>query len=274
MTETYTYSADGKRRQKVSASGTTNFVWDEENVLAEQDQNGVTQAQYTQLPGIWGGLVSQRRSGVSSYYGFDLAGNTRALLSPAAVITDSYSYKAFGPELASTGTTTNPHRYCGRLGYYRDNASRQYVRARHLRVDTGRWMSCDPAGFGGGDWNLYRYVGNRPLMRADPSGTQILIFPGPLLPHAPGKPTKPPKPLPVPPKSFTVPGESPWCVGTVWGQLCAKTPFGAPVCKICGAALCEAFCLTDAGASSCYDFVVIVCDRNFPPESPQGLTLA
>jgi hypothetical protein len=125
MTETYTYAGDGKRRQKVTGSGTTNFIWDGENVLAEQDQNQVTQAQYTHSPGTWGGLTSQRRLGVSSFFGFDPAGNTRALVSPAAAITDRYSYKAFGPELPGSGSTTNPHRYCGVLGYYRDNATRQ-----------------------------------------------------------------------------------------------------------------------------------------------------
>src|SRR5208283_122261 len=35
---------------------------------------------------------------------------------------------------------------------------------------TGRWFSQDPIGFGGGDANMFRYVGNGPTNRADPSG--------------------------------------------------------------------------------------------------------
>ena len=35
---------------------------------------------------------------------------------------------------------------------------------------TGRWISQDPIGFGGGDANLYRYVGNSPTNATDPSG--------------------------------------------------------------------------------------------------------
>jgi RHS repeat-associated protein len=170
MMETYTYAGDGKRRQKVTASGTTNFIWDGENVLAELDQNQVTQAQCTHSPGTWGGLVSQRRGGSSSFYGFDQSGSTRALLSPAAAITDSYNYKAFGLELPGSGSTTNPHRYCGSLGYYRDSATRQYARARHLRTDSGRWMSRGPIGPGGAYPNPYPYVSNRPLVAVDPSG--------------------------------------------------------------------------------------------------------
>ncbi len=34
----------------------------------------------------------------------------------------------------------------------------------------GRWISEDPIGFGGGDANLYRYVGNQSTTRVDPSG--------------------------------------------------------------------------------------------------------
>ena len=176
MLETYSYAADGKRRQKVNASGTVNYLWDQENVLAELDQNRVTQAQYTQFPGEWGGLVSQRRSGTSSFYGFDLTGNTRALLSPAAGVTDRYRYKAFGDELPPTGSTTNPNRYCGVLGYQRDSATRLYVRARHLGVSSGRWMSRDPLGFHGGDVNLYRYASNQPFIGGDPSGLAIVIL--------------------------------------------------------------------------------------------------
>src|SRR5207253_2633309 len=34
----------------------------------------------------------------------------------------------------------------------------------------GRWISEDPIGFTGADANLYRYVGNSPTNRTDPSG--------------------------------------------------------------------------------------------------------
>jgi hypothetical protein len=43
---------------------------------------------------------------------------------------------------------------------------------------TGRFLTRDPIGFGGGDANLYRYVGNNPLNAVDPWGleTEVLIF--------------------------------------------------------------------------------------------------
>lgn len=43
-------------------------------------------------------------------------------------------------------------------------------RARWYEPGTGRFVSEDPSGFKGGDANLFRYVGNDPLDRVDPSG--------------------------------------------------------------------------------------------------------
>ena len=43
--------------------------------------------------------------------------------------------------------------------------------ARYLDTLSGRWISRDPIGLRGGDWNnLYRYVINNPVMNSDPSG--------------------------------------------------------------------------------------------------------
>ena len=43
-------------------------------------------------------------------------------------------------------------------------------RARWYEPGTGKFISEDPSGFKGGDANLFRYVGNDPLNRIDPSG--------------------------------------------------------------------------------------------------------
>ena len=40
----------------------------------------------------------------------------------------------------------------------------------HYNPQTGRFLSEDPIRFDSGDYNLYRYVQNRPLIQTDPTG--------------------------------------------------------------------------------------------------------
>ena len=76
-------------------------------------------------------LSAERRGSTSSFYGFDPQSNSRILVSIGGNITDSCLYKAFDEELAVSGTTANPLRFGGQVGYWRDLADRLYVRARH-----------------------------------------------------------------------------------------------------------------------------------------------
>src|SRR5215470_16797565 len=68
--------------------------------------------------------------------------------------------------------TLFPHgaqwKYTGRE--YDGLSKLQYNRARYYDPVTGRWTSQDPLGFDAGDSNLYRYAGNNPTNRSDPSG--------------------------------------------------------------------------------------------------------
>jgi RHS repeat-associated protein len=169
-TETYTYTADGLRQKKVTARYTTQYVWDEQNVLHETDASLASIAQYTDPPGQWGRKFSLHRSGGSAFYVPDHQGNSRVLTDAAGAVTDTLLTDAWGVEVAASGATVNPYRAFGAWGYERDAATRLYVRARHLRVDLGRWVSRDPIGFGGGDPNMLRYVGNRLPIAADPAG--------------------------------------------------------------------------------------------------------
>jgi RHS repeat-associated protein len=66
-------------------------------------------------------------------------------------------------------------------GYYTERAVMrplEYVRARWYVAGGPGWLSKDPIGLGGGDVNLYRYVGNNPLTFADPSGLKFVLPPG------------------------------------------------------------------------------------------------
>jgi RHS repeat-associated protein len=140
----------------------TNFIWDElsDNVLLETDENNTLTARYTNRPEQFGKLISQYRiedeTLVRSFYHYDGEYSTSALTDENEDITDTFTYTAYGEEVARTGTTTNPFGYKGAVGYYTNESTNEiYVRNRTYEPQIGRWLSTDPLGFIDGT-SLYR----------------------------------------------------------------------------------------------------------------------
>ena len=101
--------------------------------------------------GVVGNLISQRRSGATSYHLYDQLGSTRKLVDSSQATTDSYAYYAFGEVRTSSGSTTNPFKFVGELGYYDDpSSSLQYLRARYYAPALGRFTASAPRGRGEG----------------------------------------------------------------------------------------------------------------------------
>ena len=112
-------------------------------------------------------LGATRRGGATSYYLYDQLGSTGKLLDSSQAVTDSYSYFAFGDVRTSSGSTANPFKFVGRLGYYSDASTPfQYLRARYYAPAYGRFVSRDPVG----RRPRYLYVRDGPLRVADPMG--------------------------------------------------------------------------------------------------------
>jgi RHS repeat-associated protein len=106
-------------------------------------------------------LIAEERTGSRAYkaeYTYDALGN-RLMMARNGAVT-RYDYDA-----------ATPYRFGGLYGYYSDDDDMVYVRARHYSTAHGRWISRDPLGSRGGDWNLHRYVGNRAVSEVDASGT-------------------------------------------------------------------------------------------------------
>ena len=94
-------------------------------------------------------MIAEKRGGVRRQYVPDPLGSTVALLDNAQARTDTFQYWPYGEEASRTGTTATPFRFAGKARYYRDSATRTYVRARHLDIRAGRWASEDPIGYMG-----------------------------------------------------------------------------------------------------------------------------
>jgi len=203
IVDIFTYNGDGQRVQKQDSTGTTKHVWDGQNILLETNSSNIIQVVYTLEPMVYGNLISQIRSGTTSFYLFDGLGSTTQLVNSTGSATDSYVYDSWGNILSASGPTTNPFRYAGRSGYYNDpDLQELHVRARFYDPTSGRFVSRDPLVFADGV-NLYRYSANRPTSLTDPSGLQP-----PLPPSHPG------------------PAWACWCNTLPWRQKCSPTGCG------------------------------------------------
>ena len=168
----YKYDANGNRVKKtIDGTITTSYLVDENRdyaqVLEERDGEGNLLVRY-----VYGhDLISQTRDNITSYYHYDGLGSTRELSSSAGIVTDEYTYDAFGLLLEQTGTTENQYLYRGEqfdeeLGFY-------YLRARYMDPNVGRFVTMDAfAGLSQDPVTLHKYLyaNANPMTYSDPSG--------------------------------------------------------------------------------------------------------
>jgi len=124
-----------------------NYDWDEleDNIDEEYDDAGNPVAEYTTEPYLYGNLVSQRRSGQSRFHCFDGQGSSLALTGESGIVTDTYSYTAFGEVAEHTGNTVNHFQYVGKKGYFRDSdLPESQIRRRAILEAVGRWTAPEP----------------------------------------------------------------------------------------------------------------------------------
>ena len=110
----------------------------------------------------------------------DRLGSISLLTDAGGVVVDKRTFDSFGRVLSETNPGVK-FRY-GYTGRETDGETGlDYYRARYYDAANGRFISVDPAGFGAGDTNLYRYVGNSSTMYTDPSGNLKLYEGNPLV---------------------------------------------------------------------------------------------
>lgn len=152
----------------------TKYIWDDENILMEKDEFGVTQKTYTLEPQLYGNLVSEFDGTDTLHHHYDALGSTRQLTDQNGDLTDDYIYDAWGNLIAHSGTSDTPFLWLGEIGYYWDAETGMYVaRRRQIGSRFARWTSADPLLFVDSP-NLYTVVRNRPTVASDPSGLRTL----------------------------------------------------------------------------------------------------
>lgn len=115
--------------------------------------------------------MRSRRDNREVFHHTDGLGSTRALTDVVGLVTDRYTYDAFGVLLEHQGTFGNAFQFAGEQ---RDSSTGlDYLRARYYDASLGRFVSADPfAGSMADPMSLhnYQYAHANPVRYTDPSG--------------------------------------------------------------------------------------------------------
>ncbi len=108
-------------------------------------------------------------TGSQYYYHADGEGSIRLLTDANGQIANRYDYDFYGQRLTVIESLPlQPYGWKGREWIPGPNI--YYNRARFYDPVLGRFMSQDPLGYEGGDWNLYSFAWNNPRNWNDPEG--------------------------------------------------------------------------------------------------------
>jgi RHS repeat-associated protein len=170
------YDGQGMLVSRTLGNSTTNYLVDQENPtgypqIVEERVGGSVIKVLVFGPRI----VSQRQktngNWVRSYYVHDGHQDVRLLTDASGTVTDSYDYDAFGNVLYSTGATPNDYRYTSER--FDSSVGLEYLRARYMNPNTGRFLNADTAVPHYEDpmsLNRYLYGSANPINRSDPQG--------------------------------------------------------------------------------------------------------
>jgi RHS repeat-associated protein len=137
--------------------------------VAEVDANGTNVSTFVYATGI--NVPDYMVRGTETFALIrDHLGSVRFVVNTATnAIAQELRYDAFGEVLLDTNPGFQPFGYAG--GLYDPDTGLTRFGARDYDAHTGRWTARDPIAFGGGQTNLYVYVGNDPINFVDPSGS-------------------------------------------------------------------------------------------------------
>jgi RHS repeat-associated protein len=167
----YLYDVNNQRiGKKIDGVTTERYVLDRNQISLVFDGAGLQTHRYlygTQVDQV---LADETATGMVWALA-DREGTVTDLIDNNGVVVNHVTYDSFG-KVVSQSNPSVEFRY-GYTGREQDEETGlDYYRARYYDAANGRFISEDPLGFGAGDGNLTRYVGNSPTNFRDPSGLE------------------------------------------------------------------------------------------------------
>ncbi len=167
LTASFTYDASGRRIKKAVNGASTDYLYDGDNAVQEKVAGAPTA---NMLTGAVDELFTRKDAAGTHTVLPDALGSTLTLVDSTGTPKTQYTYEPFGKATSSGAANGNPSQYTGREN---DGTGLYFYRERYYSPTLQRFISEDPIGLGGGDTNLYAYVGNEPVRWVDPSGLEI-----------------------------------------------------------------------------------------------------
>ena len=166
--EGYEYDALGRRVSTTTLEGTTRHVYDDGwQVIADLDANGNVVASY-----VWGdgidNLLAVKVGGASYYPLTDIQGTIWGYVDSQNNVVVRWQYDAWGNVVDESVSVPalSGLRYRFQCREWSAATGLVNFRMRWYDPATGRWLSKDPIGLGGG-LNLYAFCGNNSLSMRD-----------------------------------------------------------------------------------------------------------
>ncbi len=183
----YVYDALGRRIKEISGSETRDLYYSTEWQVIEERITNSSQTLALQVQNVWSPVYvdamieRDRDTGTDGvlderlYVQTDANFNVTALVSISGAVVQRFVYDPYGKvTVLSSAWAAQADGY--KWQYLHQGGRQDSVtgllnfRNRDYSTSLMRWTTNDPIGFGGGDTNTYRYLGNSPSNALDPSG--------------------------------------------------------------------------------------------------------